>query len=552
MAFSPSRVVIVAEGERYSSFAMNAVMSSLRHLPESVVVDLICRRSEPYLVPLLKATGRVRIFPIDDYMSHNYRSAVSFSKILWIKHFLYHVPEGEMCLFLDADAMLISNPYPMIPKDLELGITVRETGYPINLGVLFVRKNARTTDFLTRMLREIEKMLDETPGVQDRAIMKHGALDQHALAMALIELYKPHPESGLGMLKIEKLDPFDSKHPIITVLNCREFNHVDSLEPTDSKLPMILHLKASIRLYIETKGVNNSARYGHTARYTREVFESSLQSGLSELMATIQRSSDFQARNETKLRVQMRNEKAEPRGIWPSEAIQMAKVFASLQVPTIIESGRARAEATYWLSRLLPSIEIISIDSDFSSDDAVFGKARLEGIPNVKILDGKAERLMASEIGKRTDNVGLFIDGPKGKEAIRLAKKLVKSHANISVIAFHDMHSKFLGKSNASRHELDNSFDLVWFGSEVSEDSQHQMDEKTSFSTKWKSLGKGSPSPTVAFVFPTWRDRLHQKKRFVLRKLALELLNLLNINPKAPVILTRVYSALINRSTEKF
>lgn len=544
--------MIVAEGERYSSFTMNAVMSALRHLPEETSVDLICGRSEPYLVPLLEATGRVTVFPIHAYMNQNYKSAVSFSKVLWMKHFLSQVPEGEMCLFLDADAMFLSNPFPMIPKNMELGITVRETGFPINLGVLFIRKSTKTSDLMKLVLQEIENMLNESPEVQDEAIKKHGALDQQALATTLAKIYKRHPDSGLGMLETEELDPIDASHPKITFLSCKKFNHVDSLQPIDQKLPLILHLKASIRLYIETKGVNNTLRYGQTAAYTREIFESSMQRGLSELMVTIQKKSDVQAQNDKSITMALQNHKSEPRGIWPSEAIQMATVFASLAVPTIIESGRARAESTYLLSQLLPSTDIISIDSDLTSEDAMFGKSRIDGIPNVETLDGKAKKLLSSEIGKREENVGLFIDGPKGKEAIRLAKRLVKKHANISVIAFHDMHSKVLGKSNASRHELDSSFDLVWFGDELHDDTDAQMNETTSLSTKWSSLGKGSFSPTVAFVFPTWRDRLHQKNRFVIRKSTLELLDLLNISPKAPALITRIYSAVVNRSTEKF
>lgn len=545
--FSPDKVIIVSEGLRYSSLTLNCVMSVLRHFPEKTRVSLIHGECEPYLLPLLSSTGRVDLHPISEFSRRDYASDIGLSTILKIDHFLDTVKQDEKCILLDADTMLLSDPSNELPSELEIGLTMRASGPPFNAGVLFAKKNEKTVAFFKKFRNDLNDLLGQKKNQRKLASGAYGGLSQSALAKSLHEIFKDYRDDIEKMLLKSPISANRLEFPSLTILDCSRFNQVESLDPKEVELPHILHLKAKIRLYIETRGMKNDARGGESARLTRELFEGSLQQGLEELMTHVQ---DSELPSEPKIMPatgDLGNGIAERKGVWPSEAVQMAKVFSALNTKTLIESGRARAESTYRLARMCDSMKIISIDSDTESSDAIFGKTRVANLTNVEVLDGDSEKLLSDLVKRSNDDVALFIDGPKGKNAIRLSKRLVSRYKNISVIVFHDMHHDFMGKSNDSRHELDTTFDLVWFGDALTNNSYSRMDERTSEKNNWTQRGKGSRSPTVAFVFPTWRDRLHRRRTFAARRFILNLFDAIDINPVGPKFLLGLYAKLLNR-----
>jgi hypothetical protein len=102
----------------------------------------------------------------------------------------------------------------------------------------------------------------------------------------------------------------------------------------------------------------------------------------------------------------------------------------------IIESGRARGQSTFLLSKIFPNTEIFSIEHDEKSPDVAVATERLKDCKNVKLLFGDATTLMPN-LASRYPNSAILIDGPKGFRAVRLAINLLKKQ-KISKIFIHD------------------------------------------------------------------------------------------------------------------
>merc|ERR1712187_672925 len=67
-------------------------------------------------------------------------------------------------------------------------------------------------------------------------------------------------------------------------------------------------------------------------------------------------------------------------------------------------------------------------------------KARLNKRGNVRLLTGNGHQLLPQVLEEKPiRRTAVFIDGPKGELAIRLAAALLRDHAHVAFVAIHDM-----------------------------------------------------------------------------------------------------------------
>lgn len=127
------------------------------------------------------------------------------------------------------------------------------------------------------------------------------------------------------------------------------------------------------------------------------------------------------------------------RGVLNSEALLLAAITEAMDVELIIESGRARGYSTKILAEFFndnPKLEIASIDFDKYSKDAKYSEKEMAEYNNVSLLYGDAHQLAPA---LATKDCIVFIDGPKGDEALLLSIELLKNK-NVKAVCVHDLH----------------------------------------------------------------------------------------------------------------
>ena len=127
------------------------------------------------------------------------------------------------------------------------------------------------------------------------------------------------------------------------------------------------------------------------------------------------------------------------RGVFSSEVLLIISIAQYFGVKTIIESGRARGYSTKLFAEFFkkdPNFKIISIDSDKNSKDAKYGEKQLKDYKNIQLVYGDTNKIIKEYI---TDNCVVFIDGPKGDNALILAAKLINNDY-VKAICIHDFH----------------------------------------------------------------------------------------------------------------
>jgi hypothetical protein len=133
---------------------------------------------------------------------------------------------------------------------------------------------------------------------------------------------------------------------------------------------------------------------------------------------------------------------AEPyahRGIIHSEMALILHTCRRLGIEVVIESGRARGQSTYLLSKYLPEVAIFSVEMREDAD-AEYGRQRCASLTNVTLHRGngtfEVPRLALLAEPRRT---AILCDGPKGAGAVRIVKHCFDQCPHVLVGFIHDM-----------------------------------------------------------------------------------------------------------------
>ena len=125
-----------------------------------------------------------------------------------------------------------------------------------------------------------------------------------------------------------------------------------------------------------------------------------------------------------------------PCGVWYTDAFLFLSICDLLEVDMIIESGRAWGVSTELFAKYF-DFEIHSIEREPKRADHI-AKPILEKYDNVKLYEHSLFEGGRDIIKNNYDkNIGVFIDGPKGKMAQDNAEEHL-NYSNVKVMGFHD------------------------------------------------------------------------------------------------------------------
>lgn len=204
------------------------------------------------------------------------------------------------------------------------------------------------------------------------------------------------------------------------------------------------------------------------------------------------------------------------RSILMSEGLAICAMCDLFAVDMLIESGTYNGRSTDIFARYLPqACPIHSIDIEVRDE----ARRRLATHSNVTLHEGDSRSRMLELLGDDAARVGVFIDGPKGRAAVRMAIDALNRPA-VAFVAIHDMNrTRADGKRRARGREL---FDAVmplrlttdedWFVEAYQDLDVEEGGRDLSQRLQWAPYGYrdtetgiisrqlGSYGPTVAFA----------------------------------------------------
>lgn len=180
----------------------------------------------------------------------------------------------------------------------------------------------------------------------------------------------------------------------------------------------------------------------------------------------------------------LQDEAYQLRGILNSEALLIIAIAEHFNTKHIIESGRARGHSTNLLAKYFENTDtkITSIDLDKHSKDAKYSERYLQKYPNLNLIYGNAFEKVPENI---KDDCIVFIDGPKGEDALELTSQLLQNH-HVKAVLIHDLHKNVFPRNIAELIYTD------WFFSDDDDfvKSFRQVDEDC-----WKVMEGTGYSP---------------------------------------------------------
>ena len=181
-------------------------------------------------------------------------------------------------------------------------------------------------------------------------------------------------------------------------------------------------------------------------------------------------------------------------GILPSEANAVLQLCRMLGVVKIIESGRWKGFSTeLFASHLDPQFDVLSLDYTYQDFYRSVEK-RLAKFPRLTLLYGDAFKLLPYIIYRLDRPAALFMDGPKGPDAVELIRQCFKFSGHLKLAFLHDSY-----KGSDARAAAEKTFKHVWFTD----------DEK--YCEKFSYLDESAES---TYSDPSYRDAIRDKYHF--------------------------------------
>jgi hypothetical protein len=135
----------------------------------------------------------------------------------------------------------------------------------------------------------------------------------------------------------------------------------------------------------------------------------------------------------------------EANGILLSEGLAFCAACELCGVDLIIESGVAGGRSTEIWAKY-SDWPILAVDHCklYGWQRMADTKLRLARHRNITFCEGDSWDLIPTLLGRhKVYNVGLFVDGPKGKEALALAEMCLAKFSHVTIVGIHDMCGDF-------------------------------------------------------------------------------------------------------------
>lgn len=205
------------------------------------------------------------------------------------------------------------------------------------------------------------------------------------------------------------------------------------------------------------------------------------------------------------------------RSILLSEGFALCAIAKMYDIDVLIESGTYNGRSTkIWTKFFETNIDIYSIDIHINNKARNFLKN-----DRVILIEGDSNSIIRDITSKYQEKkVGIFIDGPKGKEAVYLLEKLI-DYQNVYFIGIHDLHRNDFTKNRPLRARdlfekinydkfLTDDMDFVNSYSFLDNYDLNQIDQENQLSwkpncyidTKTNTIARdlGSYGPTIGFA----------------------------------------------------
>lgn len=168
------------------------------------------------------------------------------------------------------------------------------------------------------------------------------------------------------------------------------------------------------------------------------------------------------------------------RGVWWSELLAFYALAKEAGATYVVESGTGLGHSARVLARLFPEVWTIGLEP------------APELPPNVRFVQGDAHAEMWQYVGPQG---ACLIDGPKHKEAVKLARDLQRQWAP-KLIAIHDMQHGSPGREIAAM-----MFPTMWFSDAPDYVQEYgYMDDECAFMAASRNKIFANHGPTLGIV----------------------------------------------------
>lgn len=331
-------------------------------------------------------------------------------------------------LFMDCDTLLMKPLEDFFDGDWDVLYTWKDEVFPINTGVMAARTGGVASFVFSAMLARIERVIADK-GAFAQAVGSSGAVDQHALREIIgFCNYDAtfHRSVTVGA---------ETREVVFRGEPCRSFNETNC-RAIDADLRIVHYKTGWHPILLEgaewTKNRPESA-CSEMFRHWHEVEEGSA----AYVTGTLVRQG---ARGAVERFVEIAGG-YEERGILHSEMLAVCGVCQELGVDVVVESGRCRGQSTLVLAKFFENTgtRVVSIEM-LRDENADFAEKRLAPHKHVELLYGAAAMVLPGIMerfpGKK---VALLLDGPKGVEAINLARDAFAAYPQLMAAFIHDM-----------------------------------------------------------------------------------------------------------------
>ncbi|HYE62350.1 MAG TPA: class I SAM-dependent methyltransferase [Phycisphaerales bacterium] len=335
-------------------------------------------------------------------------------------------------VFLDCDTVLFRPLADALDNgaDWDILFTWKDELFPINTGVMAARRGDVAAHVFAAILARIESTLADKQAFA-RAVGSSGAVDQHALRELIgfcnydATFHRDITRNG------------DTRSIVFRGEPCRVFNETNCRAIDNNPDLRIIHYKTGWHpILLEGK------------EFTKNRPETACAQMFKHWHALEDRASAHTAATIVKHAARQHVERFldiaggyEERGILHSEMLAVCATSAALDADIIIESGRCRGQSTLVLAKFFENTrtKIISIELE-KDENAAFAEQRLAPYKHVELLYGPAAAHLPTLLARYHDKkITLLLDGPKGLEAIALARTSMQQAPHIAATFIHDM-----------------------------------------------------------------------------------------------------------------
>ena len=506
-------VLSCAYGSKHTPFVHTFICSVLENCSTAQIVIGYSNFPE-FELRLLEVTYPEVIFTQVDMTAKTFSThAANASKKthIWRELLEHHVSYGDSAIFLDIDTIMLDSPFEVFNGSEDIFVTRKSGKWPLNTGVIFVKKTPATLEFFHNWHGKTETIIGSR-NLNQEAEKKSGGADQHSL-MEILQIQETIRDTT-------KQEAFCSRFALqIKFLNCSQYNETESVPFTDNL--RIIHFKAGWHKILLSESKYTKNRPAKTSAEFHKIWKGYYSKSKFRMHKTLYE----RAWLEKEIISTITDLQYEDRGIYNSELVLICSLMKLSELNNIFESGRARGHSTYVLSEFLKdqvNSKVVSVDFE-RNIDTDFSEGRLAPYTKTKLRYGHAnvllKEIVETEIPKDL-GYAVLLDGPKSINAIYLAARLIRSRHCPSIIFIHDMR-RYEGGEKPSFHRFlcQTLFDRVFFSDDFEISPEVFSADRSVFIQKESGrhnsnepyvknfLPTGSYGPTLAVILPSQRDK---------------------------------------------